>query len=71
MEFYRLLGRLEGTQNFVLDDSILFHPNPANYGGAYVLTSQDDDFSTVQEYIRKLVSGEITEDEATTSTRPR
>ena len=37
LEFYRLLGRLEGTQNFILDDAILSHPNPADYGGAYVL----------------------------------
>lgn len=71
LEFIRLLGRLEGTQNFVLDDSVLFHPNPQDYGGAYVLVSQDDDFSTVHEYVRKILTGEINLDEATSAARPR
>lgn len=80
LEFYRLFGKLEGTKNIVLDDSkkeglpdgrtsLLIHPNLSDFGGAYVLISQDDDFSTVHNYVRKVLSGEIDEDEATTSAR--
>lgn len=71
LEFTRLLGSLKGTQNFVLDDSVLFHPDPQDYGGAYVLVSQDDDFSIIHDYVRKIVTGEINSDEATSAARPR
>lgn len=69
LEFYKLSKRLDKTYNFVLDDSVLFHPNPQDYGGAYVLVSQDDDFSIIHGYIRKVLEGEIKEDEATSSAR--
>ena len=72
---------MEGTHTFTLDDSLkvgllpegrnrlLIHPSPQDYGGAYVLISQDDDFSVVHEYVRKILIGEITEYEATASAR--
>ena len=50
--------------------SLLIHPQAADYGGAYVLISQDDDFSIIQGYVRKILTGEITEYEATASARP-
>ena len=71
LEFYKLSKDIKSTQNIVIDDSLLIHPNSSNYGGAYVLISQDDDFSTIHDYIRKVLSGEITEYEATSSARGR
>ncbi len=71
VEFYKLSKKLDKTSNFVFDDSLLYHPPAADYGGAYVLISQDDDFSTLQGYVRKVLTGEITEYDATASARPR
>ncbi|MBI2019800.1 LCP family protein [Candidatus Daviesbacteria bacterium] len=78
LEFYKLSKKLETTQNIVLDDSkrdnlpdgrtqLLIHPPVTDYGGAYVLISQDDDFSFIQQYIRMVLNEEI--GEATTSAR--
>ncbi|MEK7616604.1 MAG: LCP family protein [Patescibacteria group bacterium] len=81
LEFYKLSKKIEGTNTFTLDDSLktgilpegrdrlLIHPDSNDYGGAYVLISQDDDFSIVHEYVRKILNGEITAHEATTSAR--
>lgn len=82
VEFYKLSKKLDNTYSFILDDSpknglsdnrksLLTHPPSADYGGAYVLVSQDDDFSIVQGYVRKILTGEITEYEATSAARPR
>ncbi|HCE30420.1 hypothetical protein A2778_06180 [Candidatus Daviesbacteria bacterium RIFCSPHIGHO2_01_FULL_40_24] len=82
LESYKLLRKIEQVHTFVLDDSLrsglpdgrktLFvNPPRSSYGGAYVLVSQDDDFSIVQEYVRKILRGEITEYEATSAARPR
>lgn len=68
VEFYKLSKDLVNTYSIVLNDSILFHPNPADYGGSYVLISQDDDFSTVHEYIEKVIKEDVI-DEATSSAR--
>ncbi len=65
IEFYKLSKKLVETKSLVLDDSILVHPSPADYGGAYVLISQDDDFSTIQGYIKDV----FLKDEATSSAR--
>lgn len=69
-EFYKLSKKLDQTHKLILDDSILYHPPPQDYGGAYVLVSQDDDFSIVHNYVRKVLEGEI-QDEATVSSRAR
>ena len=80
-EFYKLSKKLEATHNFTFDDSkhinlpdgktsLLIHPLPSDYGGAYVLISEDDDFSTFQGYVRKILKGEISDYEATASARP-
>ncbi len=82
VDFYKLSKKLEKTSNFVLDDSLkvglpdgrkslLIHPPASDYGGAYVLISEDDDFSFVQGYVRKIIVGEITEYDATASARAR
>lgn len=81
LEFYKLSKKLDKTHSFVLDNSpkadlpngrtsLLIHPSPADYGGAFVLVSEDDDFSIIQGYVRKILTGEITEYEATGSARP-
>lgn len=78
VEFYKLSKKLEQTKSLVLDDSpkpnllnnrtsLLYHPSAINYGGAYVLISQDDDFSTIGEYIRNVF---LKDDESTPSARP-
>lgn len=80
LEFYKLSRKSTGTHSFVLDGSprsglpngrtsLLVTPPREQYGGAYVLISQDDDFSTIQEYVRKILKGEITEYDATASAR--
>ncbi len=82
LEFFKLFKKLDGIKSFILDDSpklnlpegrrsLLIHPLAADYGGAYVLISQDDDFSIIHEYVRKILTGEINLDEATSSARPR
>lgn len=82
LEFYKLSKKLDKIYNFVLNDSpkiglpggrssLLIHPPAQDYGGAYVLVSQDDDFSIVHEYVRKILTGEINLDEATAAARPR
>ncbi|MBI2196226.1 LCP family protein [Candidatus Daviesbacteria bacterium] len=82
IDFYKLSQKLNKTYNFILDDSpkfglpdnrksLLVHPPASDYGGAYVLVSQDDDFSIVQGYVRKVLKGEITEYDATASARTR
>ena len=80
-EFYKLSKKIDDTNTFTLDDSLkggllpkgrdrlLIHPPVSDYGGAYVLISQDDDFSIIHEYVRKILSGEITAYEATASAR--
>lgn len=80
LEFYKLSEKLKETKRIVLDDSkksglpdgrtsLLIHPNASDFGGAYVLVSQDDDFSIIHEFVRKILSGEIKEDETNTSAR--
>lgn len=82
LEFFKLLKKLDGIKSFILDDSpklnlpggrksLLIRPLAADYGGAYVLISQDDDFSIISEYVRKILKGEINLDEATAAARPR
>lgn len=82
-EFYKLSKKLDQTYTFTLDDSLktgllpegrnrlLIHPPAQDYGGAYVLISQDDDFSIIHNYVKKILSGQISEYEATSSARER
>lgn len=80
LEFYKLSRKVDKIHSFVIDDSpqsglpdgrtsLLVNPPRGDYGGAYVLVSQDDDFSFVQGYVRKILQGEITEYDATASAR--
>lgn len=70
-ELYKLSKKLGQTHSLILNDSnILIHPPAGDYGGAYVLISQDDDFSTIQGYVKKILEGQISDYEATASARP-
>lgn len=82
LEFFKLSRSIEKTESFILDDSpkkdlpdgrrsLLVNPPRASYRGAYVLISEDDDFSIVQGYVRKILEGEISEYDATAAARPR
>lgn len=68
IEFYKLSRKMGKVANIVLDNSLFYHPPAADYGGAYVLISQDDNFETVQQYVRTMLS-RINNDEASTSAR--
>lgn len=73
-EFYKLSKDLVKTYSIILDDSVLFNPSPADYGGAYVLVSQDDDFSTIHEYIIRVFSEDekaYEQEQASSSARTR
>lgn len=67
-EFFKIFKSLKSTHSIVLDDSLLYHPLPADYDGAYVLISQDDDFTIVHQYIEKIFE-EDQKNEATSSAR--
>ena len=69
LEFYKLSKNIDKTYNTILDDSLLYNPLAADYGGAYVLVSQDDDYSTIQKYVSKVLSGEVLEYEAAPAAR--
>lgn len=78
LAIFKLIKDMDKTHTIVINDapvtglpdgrkSLLIHPSATDYGGAYVLISEDDDFSTVQNYVRKITSGET--NEATSSAR--
>ncbi|MDD5147611.1 MAG: LCP family protein [Candidatus Daviesbacteria bacterium] len=80
LEFYKLSRKIGKIHSFVLDaspksglsdniTSLLINPPRDEYGGAYVLISQDDDFSIVQGYVKKILEGIVTEYEATGAAR--
>ncbi len=82
IEFYKLSKKMDKIYSFVLDDStkdglpggrtsLLIHAPDQDYGGAYVLVSQDDDFSTVHEYINKVFLEDEKAYEASSSARTR
>jgi polyisoprenyl-teichoic acid--peptidoglycan teichoic acid transferase len=78
---YSLSKKVDQRINFVLDDSkrpslgdvktLMYNPPYGDYGGAYVLvpTAGNGDFSKVHDYIKKILDGEVIEDEATSSAR--
>ncbi|MBI2040156.1 LCP family protein [Candidatus Microgenomates bacterium] len=80
VEFYKLSKRLAVTYSITLDDSkraglaegrtsLLVQPSPSDYGGAYVLISQDDDFSIIHKFIQDVLKKDEEEHEATSSAR--
>ncbi|MDP3974301.1 MAG: LCP family protein [Candidatus Daviesbacteria bacterium] len=80
VEFFKLSKKLAQTQTIVLDDSkreglpedrsrLLINPPSQNYGGSYVLVSEDDDFTIIHDYIKKILEEEEKNEEPS-SPRP-
>lgn len=58
LDFYNLIKRVDGVRSLVLGDldegkSILVVPPPSEYGGSYVLTAPDNDFTSVRNFIKE------------------
>lgn len=74
LEIYKLTKKVKSTQSFVLGNSgknaLLVNPVLQDYGGAWVLVPKGGNFNEVQEFVRKILRGEVTEYEATSSARP-
>lgn len=81
LEFYKLSKKVEATEPHVLDNSnnskipgeketVLIQPNAGDYGGAYVLIPRGGNFDIVHTYVEKILSGEMSQYEATASARP-
>ncbi|OGE36320.1 hypothetical protein A3B45_02340 [Candidatus Daviesbacteria bacterium RIFCSPLOWO2_01_FULL_39_12] len=80
LEFYKLSKKLTESYPISLDDSVkegladgrtrlLTHPSAADFGGAYVLVSEDDDFSIIHKYIMGVLRKSEEEYEASTAAR--
>lgn len=69
VELYNLSRKMVKISDIVLDDSVLYHPQAADYGGAYVLVSQDDNFESLQQYVRTELLKTINENEASAAAR--
>jgi len=68
-ELYKLSRKMVKISDIVLDDSVLYHPQASDYGGAYVLISRDDNFESLQQYVRTELLKLINENEASPSAR--
>ena len=80
LEFFKLSRKLTETHSIILDDSkkeglpegrksLLINPPPSDYGGAYVLISQDDDFTIIHDYIRKVLKEDQKKYESSSAAR--
>ena len=71
IRFYKLSKQIEKSGNFVINstggDALLVNPPPSEFGGAWILIPKAGNFSQIQTYVQKILSGEI--DEATGSAR--
>jgi polyisoprenyl-teichoic acid--peptidoglycan teichoic acid transferase len=70
LDFYNLAKKVEGVKSIVLGDlgggkSILIVPPAKDYGGAFVLTPPNDDFTPVREYIKKSLDDQVASASAT------
>lgn len=79
LEFYKIVKGLAQVESFVVDNSeksrlpgerlpVLIQPPTQDFGGAYVLIPRGG-FDTVHQYVAKILSGEVSKYEATTSAR--
>lgn len=74
IELYKIVKKLEGTASFVISNSgkdpLLMNPPVGEYG-AWVLIPQDETYGEIQSYVQKIIKGEMSENEATSSARTR
>lgn len=78
IQIYPYVEKIEKTSSIVLGnldkESLFINPPSDNYGGAWVLAPRSGDYIEIQNYVKKVLQGELDEDEskqATTSARPR
>lgn len=73
LEAYRLTKRLENTLSFVIDSNgpspLLVNPPRVDFGGAWVLLPKGGSFNEVHQFVKKILAGEIKENEASSSSR--
>lgn len=60
LDFYKLVKEQEGVNNLVLGDlgdgkSVFINPPLSDYGGAWVLTPPNNDFTSVKVYLKKVL----------------
>lgn len=65
LDFYNLVKKQEGSQSLVLGDlgpgkSILTVPPPADFGGAFVLTPPNNDFTPVKNFLKSELDKQAT-----------
>lgn len=73
ISLYSIIKDIKTTQSFVLGgargDSLLIHPPLDDYGGAWVLVPQNNNFNAIQRYVRDVLEGEVESNESSGSAR--
>lgn len=62
LELLTFVKKVDSVKSHVLDNEgtqpVLIHPDPAGYGGAWVVIPPGNDFSSIQHYIDDIVAGQ-------------
>lgn len=65
LELAALTQKITGTRSYVIDfngkNPLLIHPNPLDYGGAWVLIPPNNDFTNIKKFMDDIVSGRLSE----------
>ncbi|MBI4036469.1 LCP family protein [Candidatus Daviesbacteria bacterium] len=70
IELYRLSKKNHQVANLVLGNlPFLINPPAQDYGGAFVVVPKDGNFNELHTFIKKVINGEVSLDEATASAR--
>ena len=71
LDVYKLTKDVKSNQSFVIGavgkNSLLINPPLQDYGGAWVLAPRGGNFNEIQQFVAKVLKGEVTEYEATAS----
>ncbi len=64
LEFYNLTKKIEETDSYVLGDlgdgkSLFTNPPPSDYGGAWVLVPQSNNFSEVMQFVKDALNDNL------------
>ncbi len=78
IQVYPYVQKIEKTSSVVLgnlgNESLFVNPPAVNYGGAWVLVPRSGDYMEIQNYVKRVLQGELDKDEsrqATASARSR
>lgn len=67
LDLYSVVKKADSINSYVLGGSggeaLFVHPQPGDFGGAWVLTPKGGDFTIVQNYIQDIINGEVINDE--------